>query len=210
MPTSISGNVRLQYGNHIHNESFDSTTNAYTFANQSSQYSAGGARAVYSSGSGVAIDTGQIGSAEGLLLIKNANTSGSLSVSVDAGSNWDIKIPAGFVNLISVGPDHPIHVRTDIDNADIGVSSVSTNGTIVFDTNVSVAGTYLINAKTNPDHTSGPAFILKTTVDATTTGVVFELDGVTTKDLSTGTIYSSATVATIQNIADYRFTLTEA
>jgi len=210
MPTSINGNVRLSYGNHVHNETFDSTSNAYTYSNQTQQYSAGGSRAVYSATTGVTVDLGTIDSAEGLFLVKNVNSVGSLLVSVDGGSNWDIKIPAGLVNLISVGPDHPIHVKTDIADADIGVSSVSTAGAIVFDSNVSFAGTYLINAKTSPDHTSGPAYIVKTTTDGANAGTVYELDGTTTKDLATGTVYTSGTTATIKNIADYRFTLTEA
>jgi len=210
MPTSVNGTIRLSYGNHVHNETFDSTTNAYSFTNQTQQYSAGGSRAVYSASTGVTIDAGTIDSAEGLLLIKNVNTDGPLLVSMDAGSNWDIKIPAGFANLISVGPDHAVHVKTDVANQDVGVASVATSGAIVFDSNISFAGTYLMNAKTSPDHTSGPAYILKTSVNTTTNGTVFELDGTTTKDLSTGSVYTGSTTVTLQNIADYRFTLTEA
>lgn len=210
MATSITGTIRLSYGNHVHNETFDSTSNAYTSTNQTQQYSAGGARAVYSATTGVTVDTGTIDSDEGLILIKNVNTVGPLLVSMDGGNNWDIKIPAGLANLISVGPDHLVHVKTDVADADIGVASVSTAGAIVFDSGVSFAGTYLINAKTSPNHTSGPFYILKTTTAAATTGTVYELDGSTKKDLATGTVYTSGTTATIKNIADYRFTITEA
>ena len=100
MPTSINGNVRLTYGNHNHNENFTSKSSGYSRTNTTSQYAAGGARAVYAAAS---VDTGTMGSndPQGLLMIKNVNTSGSLFVSLDGGSNWDIKIPAGFVNLIS-------------------------------------------------------------------------------------------------------------
>jgi len=156
------------------------------------------------------VDTGTIDSDEGLILIKNVNTVGPLLVSMDAGTNWDIKIPAGLANLISVGPDHHVHVKTGVADADIGVASVSTTGAIVFDSGISFAGTYVINAKTSPDHTSGPFYIVKTTTNAATTGTVYELDGSTKKDLATGTVYTSGTTATIKNIADYRFTLTEA
>jgi hypothetical protein len=210
MATSITGNVRLSYGNHIHNETFNSTSNTYTYSNQAQQYSAGGARAVYHATTGTTVDKGTIDSAEGLLLIKNINTVGSLLLSVDAGTNWDIKIPAGLANLISVGPDHDVHVKTDIADADIGVTSVSTAGAIVFDGNVTFAGTYLMNAKTSPDHTSGPAYILKVASSGINNGTVYELDGTTTKDLATGSVYTGSTTVTIKNIADYRFTLTEA
>tara|TARA_R100000654_G_scaffold59939_1_gene86675 strand:- start:766 stop:1398 length:633 start_codon:yes stop_codon:yes gene_type:complete len=210
MPTSINGTLRLSYGNHIHNENFDSTSDSYSATNQTGQYSAGGARAVYSSSTGVAIDSGTIDSHEGLLLIKNVNSFGSLMVSMDAGANWDIKIRAGHANLISVGVDHPVHVKTENADVDIGVTSVSATGAIVFDSNVSTAGTFLMNAKTNPDHTSGPFYIVTTSVANTSNGIVYELDGVTTKDLATGSVYTSSTTVTLKEIADYRFTLTEA
>jgi len=210
MPTSISGTIRLSYGNHVHNENFDSTATAYTASNQGTNYAAGGSRAVYSATSGVSIDSGGIDSAEGLLLIKNVNTTGFLMVSVDGGTNWDIKINAGHANLISVGPDHTVHVKTNNANVDIGVHSVSTTGGIIFDANVSFAGTYVMNAKTSPDHTSGPFYIVKTSANGVSTGTVYELDGVTIKDLATSNVYTASTTATLKEIADYRFTLTEA
>jgi len=210
MPTSINGTLRLSYGNHVHNENFDSTSSSYSTTNKSSQYAAGGARAVYSANTGVAIDAGTIDSHEGLLLIKNVNSFGSLLVSMDAGSNWDIKIHAGHANLISVGVDHPVHVKTQTGDTDIGVTSVSATGAIVFDSNVSTAGTFVVNAKTSPDHTSGPFYIVTTNVDNTSNGTIYELDGITPKDLATGSVYTSSTTVTLKEIADYRFTLTEA
>ena len=97
-------------------------------------------------------------------------------------------------------------------DTDIGVTSVSAAGAIVFDSNVSTAGTYLVNAKTSPDHTSssGPFFIVTTNIDNTSNGTIYELDGVTPKDLATGSVYTSSTTVTLKEIADYRFTLTEA
>ena len=210
MPTSINGTIRLSYGNHVHNENFDSTTTGYSISNKSGEYSAGASRAVYSAGVGVTVDSGTIDSNEGLLLIKNVNTTGSLMVSMDAGANWDIKISAGHANIISVGPDHPVHVKTNSADADIGVTSVSTTGVIVFDSSVSSAGTYLMNAKTSPDHTSGPFYIVKTAANSVSTGIVYELDGTVKKDLSTGSVYTASTTVTIKEIVDYRFTLTEA
>ena len=212
MSTSISGNVRLVYGNHTHNETFNATTTALNFTNTTHDYSAGADRAEYHATTGAAIATGPIDDSEGLLLIANTNTVGKLCVSVDAGSNWDVKIPAGLVNLISVGPDHAVHVKTDVQpQLNHSVSSVTTGGVINFVAAINVAGTYIMAANASPNHSStGPSFIMKTTVNSTTVGQVFELDGKTPKDLKTGDIYTSSTHVNLNNVADYRFTITEA
>mgnify|MGYP003129869764 CR=1 FL=1 len=212
MSTSISGNVRLVYGNHTHNETFNAKTTALNFTNTGHDYSAGADRAVYHATTGAAIATGPIDDNEGLLLIANTNTVGNLCVSVDAGSNWDIKIPAGLVNLISVGPDHAIHVKTDVaGHTNHTVSSVTTGGVINFAAAVVVAGTYVMTANASPDNTSsGPSFIMKTAANSTTVGQVFELDGKASKDLKTGNVYTGSTHVNLNNVADYRFTLTEA
>ena len=211
MATSISVNVRLVYGNHTHNESYNTTSDAYTYSNPTNQYAAGSGRAVYHATTGAALKTGDIDGSQGLLLIKNINTTGKLLLSVDDGNNWDVQIPAGLVNLISVGPDHAVHVKTSVNQqTGFNVASVTTAGVITFDSAVATAGTYLMKATTLPNHSSGPSYIMKTTSDSTTTGTVYELDGTTTKDLATGTVYSSDTQVTLDYIADYRYTLTEA
>ena len=212
MSTSISGNVRLVYGNHTHNETFNAKTTALNFTNTGHDYSAGADRAVYHATTGAAIATGPIDDNEGLLLIANTNTVGNLCVSVDAGTSWDIKIPAGLVNLISVGPDHAVHVKTDVANtSNQTVSSVTTGGVINLVNAVAVAGTYVMTANASPNHSSsGPSFIMKTAVNSTTVGSVFELDGKTPKDLKTGNVYTGSTHVNLNNVADYRFTLTEA
>ena len=210
MPTSINGNVRLTYGNHNHNETFKGNSSGYSRTNTTSQYAAGGARAL---AAGAALDKGTITSndSEGLLMIKNANTSGSLFVSLDGGNNWDIKIPAGFVNLISVGPDHDAYVKTGVSSqTSLGVASVTTAGVITFDAAVTTAGTYLMTPTAAPNHSSsGDLYIVKTTVDGATTGTVYDLDGTTKKDLATGTVFTASTVVTLDSVVDYRYTLTE-
>jgi hypothetical protein len=67
-----------------------------------------------------------------------------------------------------------------------------------------------MKATANPDNASGPSFIMKTTTDATLVGTVYELDGVTKKDLAGVGGYGTATQVTLDNIVDYRYTLTEA
>ena len=212
MPTSINGNVRLTYGNHNHNETFSGDSSGYSRTNTTSQYAAGGARAVYADAS---VDTGTMGSndPQGLLMIKNVNTSGSLFVSLDGGNNWDIKIPAGFVNLISVGPDHDAYVKTGVaTQTSVNVASVVADGTINFSPSsaVATAGTYLMTPTASPNNSSsGDIYILKTTTDSAVTGIVYGLDGTTKKDLATGAVFSSSTVVQLMSIVDYRYTLTE-
>jgi len=210
MATSISGNVRLVYGNHTHNETYSATSNAYTYTNPVNQYAAGSGRAVYHATTGTNLDVGTMDGAEGLLLIKNVNTIGKLLVSVDAGTNWDIQIPAGLVNLISVGPDHAIHVKTSVaQQTSFGVATVTSAGVITFDGYVATAGTYLMKATANPNQPS-TSYIMKTTSDQTVEGTAYELDGITKKDLTTGQAYGATTAVTLDYIADYRYTLTEA
>jgi hypothetical protein len=213
MATSISGNVRLTYGTHTHNETFSTTATTLTQDNASHNYSAGGGRTTRTGG---ALDASLLDGHEGLLLIANTNSVGVLQLSMDGGSNWDVSIPAGVVNLISVGGDHAVHARTKEANlTSHPVASFTTAGAITFDSAVTTAGTYLMFATANGGgstgaiHTSaGPHFIMKTTSDATTTGTVYELDGTTAKDL-TG-LYAGDTVVTLNAAVDYRYTLTEA
>jgi len=215
MATSITGSVSLTYGTHNHSEPFSTTATALTHANASHNYSAGGGRA---STTGTALDqlagASQSG-AEGLLLIKNTNTVGHLLVALDGDNNYDIKIPADTANLISVGTEGLVFIKSAVSNLSRGVTSFTTAGVITFDSAVTTAGTYLMFATANGggstgvDHTSaGPHFIMKSTTDSSTTGTAYELDGTTTKDL-TG-LYAGDTVVGLFSKVDYRYTLTEA
>tara|TARA_Y100000401_G_scaffold25439_1_gene17742 strand:- start:1118 stop:1762 length:645 start_codon:yes stop_codon:yes gene_type:complete len=214
MATNIVGSVSLSYGSHSHDESFSTTTVALTDANPFNEYAAGSGRAVTGT-SGVALPTGSItGGNEGLLLIKNNNNIGALMVSVDGGSNWDISIPAKVANLISVGPDHAVNVKTpdshpNVSNAD--VVSVTTAGAIVFGSSPTVhVGTAIMTASSSGDFADD----LIVEIDSATTGTVFELDGTTKKDLKTGegstSGYDTDTTVNLVYIARYRYTLTEA
>jgi len=213
MATIITGSVSLTYGTHSHSEIFNTTTAASTHVNPTQQYAAGGGRAT---ATGAALEDDVLGSdAEGLLLIKNTNTVGDLSVAMSGGDNYyHIKIPAATANLISVGTAGVVYIKTAAANlTGHGVASVTTAGVITFDSAVTTAGTYLMFATTSPDHSdavTGTSFIMKTTSDSSTTGSVYKLDGTTKKDLNTGAIYSGSTEVTLNALVDYRYTLTEA
>tara|TARA_Y100001963_G_scaffold154483_2_gene243383 strand:- start:10914 stop:11390 length:477 start_codon:yes stop_codon:yes gene_type:complete len=158
------------------------------------------------------LDPGTIDGAEGLLLIKNDNNIGALDVSVD-GSSYDISIPAGVANLISVGTSGAVQVKApsaSVSQAD--VASVSSAGAIVFDgTTVSgsiVPGTAIMTKHTGSFYPDD----LVVEIDTALTGTVYELDGVTKKDLTGAGVagYTASTVVNLVYIVKYRFTLTEA
>jgi len=205
MATNISGSVSLTYGTHTQSESFSTTASTLLYSHKSHEYSAGGAIALV--GGTTALDVGTIDGAEGLLLIKNNNNYGALSVSMDT-SAYDISIPAGVANLISVGPDHPVNVKCP--TATItgkGITSASSAGAIVLDDAASVGTAWMV--ATTGDDDSG-TYVIE--FDTTTTGTVYELDGVTKKDLSVAgsSGYDSSTEVTLTYFVQYRYTLTEA
>jgi hypothetical protein len=209
MATSITGSVSLVYGTHIHSESFSTTASALTNANEFHDYAAGSGRA-YTGTSGVALNVGTIGAAEGLLLIKNDSNYGSLYISMDAGTSWDISIPAKVANLISVGPDHAVNVKVPQATVTANVASVTAAGAIVFDASPAVeVGTAVMTGATNTDLTgSADTNDYLVEIDTATTGTVYELDGVTKKDL-TAKYQASSTALLVYNVK-YRYTLTEA
>lgn len=203
MATSISGNVRLVYGNHVHSETYSTTASTLTNANESHDYAAGGSRAVAAANQ---LQDDTLNAAEGLLLIKNTNNYGSLSVSVDGGSNYDISIPAGLVNLISVGPDHPVYVKCPTTTeSGAGVTSVTSAGVITFDGSSGAAGTAIMTGVSNVNSNTNDYLV---EISAQGTGIVYELDGVTKKDLTAD--YSASSTVNLVYFAGYRYTLTEA
>ncbi len=188
------------YGSHSHSENFSTTASTLIYSNKSHEYAAGAAIAL---DEGAALDVGTINSDEGLLLIKNNNNVGALSVSVD-GAAYDISIPAKVPNLISVGPDHPVSVKCP--NADIngkGITSALATGVITLDDAASIGTAYMTGASNTSD--TSPYII---EFDTTTTGIAYELDGVTKKDLSS--VYGATTTVNLQYFVKYRYTLTEA
>lgn len=194
------------YGNHVHSETYSTSASAYSNTNPFNEYASGGARALVAGG---AIDVGTLDLStqhEGLLIIKNTNAVGSLSVSVDGGTAYDIIIPAGLVNLISVGPDHPVHVKCPTaTESGAGVASVTSAGVITFDGSSGATGTAIMEGKTNVNSNTNKYIVQISTQG---TGTVYELDGVTKKDLTSD--YGASSTVDLVYFTGYRYTLTEA
>ena len=203
MATAIKGSVSLTYGAHTQSETFSTTASTLTNANEHHNYSAGGGRALVAGG---ALDVGTIGAAEGLLIIKNDNTYGALSISMDT-SAYDISIPAGLVNLISVGPDHAVYVKCPTaTESGILVATVTAAGAITFGSGGAI-GTAIMTGVANVNGNTNDYLV---EFSASGVGTVFDLDGVTKKDLTADyDLANNSTVNLVYNVR-YRYTLTEA
>jgi len=206
MATNISGSVSLTYGAHTQSESFSTTTAALTDANPFNEYVAGSGRAVITP---AALDVGTINSTpkKVLLFIKNESNFSDLSLTVDA-SAYDIIIPPKMANLISVGPDHLISVKCNIaDQSGAGVGLPTAAGAITFDGSGVPVGTALMTKASGTYYPDD----LVVEIDTITTGTVYELDGVTKKDLTGAGVagYDASTTVNLAYFAQYRYTLAE-
>ena len=204
MATAIKGSVSLTYGAHTQSETFSTTASTLTNANEHHNYAAGGGRALVAGG---ALDVGTIGAAEGLLIIKNDNKYGALSLSLDGGSNWDVSIPAGIPNLISVGPDHPVYVKCPTaTESGITVATVTSAGVITFGSGGAI-GTAIMTGVSNVNGNTDDYLV---EFSASGVGTVYELDGVTVKDLTSDyDLTNNSTVNLVYNVR-YRYTISEA
>tara|TARA_B100000073_G_C23530057_1_gene491630 strand:+ start:223 stop:684 length:462 start_codon:yes stop_codon:yes gene_type:complete len=148
-----------------------------------------------------------LNASEGLLIIKNDNKYGALSLSLDGGSNWDISIPAGIPNLISVGPDHPVYVKCPTaTESGITVATVTSAGAITFGSGGAI-GTAIMTGVSNVNGNTDDYLV---EFSASGVGTVYELDGVTVKDLTSDyDLTNNSTVNLVYNVR-YRYTISEA
>jgi len=203
MATAIKGSVSLTYGAHTQSETFSTTASTLTNANEHHNYSAGGGRALVAGG---ALDVGTIDAAEGLLIIKNDNNYGALSLSVDA-SSYDISIPAGIANLISVGGSGAVHVKCPTaTESGITVATVTSAGVITFGSGGAI-GTAIMTGATNVNGNLNDYLV---EFSAAGVGTVYELDGVTIKDLTADYDLANNSTVNLVYIVKYRYTLSEA
>ena len=205
MAISTSANINFTYGNYSQDEAF--TTDVV-----GRDYIAGSGRALYHGTTGVAITPGSgyvPSGGEGLMLITNDNTVGDLMVSLDAGSNWDINIPPTMSNLISVGPDHPVHVKliqANVAHDGGGQVASVTSTTVTFDSAVasSVLGTATATLDGGSYGTGGPWLVRFT---SGTVATPYDITGETVQDESSN--LNSASELDLVYICDYHYVLTE-
>ena len=204
MATAIKGSVSLTYGAHTQSETFSTTASTLTNANEHHNYVAGGGRALVAGGT---LEADLLNASEGLLIIKNDNKYGSLSLSLDGGSNWDVSIPAGIPNLISVGPDHAVYVKCPTaTESGITVATVTSAGAITFGSGGAI-GTAIMTGVSNVNGNTNDYLV---EFSASGVGTVYELDGVTVKDLTSDyDLTNNSTVNLVYNVR-YRYTISEA
>ena len=204
MATAIKGSVSLTYGAHTQSETFSTTASTLTNANEHHNYVAGGGRALVAGGT---LEADLLNASEGLLIIKNDNKYGSLSLSLDGGSNWDVSIPAGIPNLISVGPDHAVYVKCPTaTESGITVATVTSAGAITFGSGGAI-GTAIMTGVSNVNGNTNDYLV---EFSASGVGTVYELDGVTVKDLTADyDLSNNSTVNLVYNVR-YRYTISEA
>jgi len=204
MATVIKGSASLTYGSHTQSETFSTTASTLTNANEHHNYAAGGGRALVAGG---ALEADLLNAAEGLLIIKNDNKYGALSLSLDGGSNWDISIPAGIPNLISVGPDHPVYIKCPTaTESGVTVATVTSAGAITFGSGGAI-GTAIMTGVSNVNGNTNDYLV---EFSASGVGTVYELDGVTVKDLTADYDLTNNSTVNLVYIVKYRYTISEA
>lgn len=189
---------------HTQSETFSTTASTLTNANEHHNYAAGGGRALVAGG---ALEADLLNASEGLLIIKNDNKYGALSLSLDGGSNWDISIPAGIPNLISVGPDHPVYIKCPTaTESGITVATVTSAGAITFGSGGAI-GTAIMTGVSNVNGNTNDYLV---EFSASGVGTVYELDGVTVKDLTADYDLTNNSTVNLVYIVKYRYTISEA
>ena len=209
-PTVASGSVQLNYGALTRTESFNTTLDTLIYSNNFKNFNYCDRRIIQSSDQDLErgdVSLGQVG----LLMIKNLNDYGDLQVDLNYVSSYvaDLVIPPGAVNVVHSAQTgvQPIKFRCALTQmTSIGVTSVATNGDIVFDSGVANPCAATMQ-RTGGGGSGTDYYIVK--VSAANTGVVYDIGGNTIADLNTGTVYDSSTVVTLTPHVDYRTIVTE-
>jgi len=209
MPTFTTGSVNLNYGDHSHNDSFDILLDAHadTSAGRVKNFISCDRR-VEDPAAGDALPLGDVETANtGLTIIKNLNDYGDLHVDINYASSFtaDLIIPAGGVNLIHPNASASVPtVKCPLPSeTSIGITSATSAGLVTFDGDREIGTTYIASTA-NPG--GGANFIIK--IATVRTGTLYELDGVTIKDMSA--TWGATTVVSLDYFVDYRYILTEA
>ena len=209
-PTAATGTVQLNYGAINRTETFSTVLDELVYSNNIKNFNFCDRRIIQTSDQD--LELGDIGLGQiGLLIVKNLNDYGDLQVDLNYVSSYvaDLVIPPGAVNVVHSAQtgSQPIKFRCALTQmTSIGVTSVATNGAIVFDSGVNDPCTAMMY-RTGGGGSGTDHYLVK--ISAANTGVVYNISGNATADLNTGTIYDSATVVTLTPHVDYRTIATE-
>ena len=209
-PTIASGNFQLNYGAINRTETFSTVLDELVYSNNIKNFNFCDRRIIQTSDQD--LERGDIGLGElGLLMVKNLNDYGDLQVDLNYVSSYvsDLVMPPGALNVVHSAQTaaQPIKFRCALTQmTGIGVTSVATNGAIVFDSGVANPCTAVMYRESGggsgTDH-----YLVK--ISAANTGVIYDLSGNNTVDLNTASIYTSTTVVTLTPHVDYRTIATE-
>tara|TARA_R100001530_G_scaffold32211_2_gene25334 strand:- start:1236 stop:1877 length:642 start_codon:yes stop_codon:yes gene_type:complete len=209
-PTIVSGNFQLNYGAINRTETFSTVLDELVYSNNIKNFNFCDRRIIEASDQD--LERGDIGlGGLGLLMIKNLNDYGDLQVDLNYVSSYvaDLVMPPGAVNIVHSAQtlSQPVKFRCDLpEMTSIGVTSVATNGAIVFDSGVTDLCTAIMY-RTGGGGSDADHYLVK--ISAANTGTVYNLSGNNTADLNTGSIYTSTTVVTLTPHVDYRTIATE-
>ena len=209
-PTQITGNVSINYGGLTRTESYGVTLEPLIYSNNFKNFNFTDNRVLQAADQDLERGDVNLGFL-GLVLLKNLNQYGDLQVDIDYVSSWtsDLVLPPGATNIF-----HPQQTGSQVvkcrcaltQMTSIGVTSVATNGNIVFDSGVANPCHATI-ARTSGGGSGTDVYVVKVT--AANTGVIYDIGGNNTVDLNTGSVYTSSTVVTLTPFVDYRSIVTE-
>ena len=221
-PTSITGTFNVTYGEVNRTESFGSTLNTLTSGGKN--YISCDMRVTESS-AGTALDPGQVGTTDvGLVAIKNLNTYGDLHVDINYVTSWftDLIIPPGGLNVITPNVTNNTNGEGSYQSvpkcktpqaagaANRTIDTINSNGTLTFTSGHAPFVHDCLIVKDGGGGSDTSTYIVK--LSAADTGILYELDGTTVKDITTGwnnAAHGYTTTLQLTPFVDLRYILTE-
>jgi hypothetical protein len=208
-PTVANGTVQLNYGSLSRTEGFSVTLEDLALADEFKNINFTDGRVLEASDDTLARGNIALGKV-GLVIIKNLCSVGDLHVDLNYVSSFvaDLIIPPGGVNVVNSAQTgaQPIKLRAPLGTTTTNVTSVATDGTIVFDSGMT-APCECIVARTGGGGSGTDPYLVKVTSE--NAGSIYDLGGSKTVDLNTGSVYTSTTALSVSPFIDYRTIVTE-
>ena len=211
-PIIASGNVQLNYGALNKTETFSTTLTDLVYADEFKNFNHADRRVLAAADD--TLERGNIALGKiGLLMIKNLCLFGDLHVDLNYVSPWvaDLVIPAGGVNVVHSAQtgSQPIMFRCPLGATPVNVTSVATNGDIIFDSGLARPCTAIMQRTSSTGGTGSGTDYYLVKISEANKGIVYDLGGNNTVDLNTDSIYTSTTQVSITPHIDYRTIVTE-